>query len=188
MSAQDHSFYSVRQAAKILGQSARTVSNWLDSRKMAYLQVDSTRIIHRDAIDEVKNKGVEYEPKYKLYGHVTVTQAARELNIAFQNLKRYVRQERIANVKKNGVYFIPVAEVNNWLRVDEPRNPNRVEAYKFDAVLIKDAAKELGYSDSYTRGLILSGDLKAIDGYCRRYVLNSSIRAYKEVKEGLDSL
>jgi len=185
---QDHNYHSVRQAARLLGQSTRTINNWIDGRKIAYLQIDNIRIIHQDAIDDIKIKGVEHAPKYKLAEHVTVSQAARALNINFQNLKRYVKEERIQNIKKDGVYFIPVSEIKAWLQIAEPRNPNTVEAHKFGALLIKDAALALGISNSYCRALILSSELKAVEGYCRRYVLNSSIAAYKEVKKGLDSL
>ena len=185
---QEHKYYSVRQAARLLGQSVQTVNKWINGRKIEYLQIDKHRIIHQDAIDEIKSNGVEHAPKYKLAGHVTVNQAAKLLNIEFQNLKRYVKEERIKNIKKDGIYFIPDSEVKYWLQISEPRNPNKVEAHRFDAVLIQAATIELKISNSYCRTLIAQGDLTTIEGHCRRYVLNSSIKAYKAVREGLDSL
>ena len=185
---QDHEYYSVRQAAMLLGESVRTINNWIDARKIEYLQTDNIRIIHRDTIDIVKRDGVEHAPKYKLAGHITVTQAAKTLDIDFQNLKRYVKEERIKNIKKDEAYFIPDDEIEKWLQVPEPRNPNTVEAYNFNALLIRDAAIELGISNSFCRQLILSGALKAIEGQYRRYVLNSSINSYKEIRDGVNSL
>jgi len=186
---QNHKYHSVRQAARLLGQSVQTINNWIRGEKIAYLRVDNIVIIHHDTIMDVKMNGVEYSPKYTLdANHVTVNQAARMLKIEFQNLKHYVKKERIKNIKKDGIYFIPLSEVKYWLQVPEPRDPNKVEAYRFNAVLMGDAARTLKISASHCRALIVSGELKAIQGHCRRYVLNSSIAAYKGVVEAIDSL
>lgn len=185
---QDHKYHSVRQAAFLLGQSVATINRWINHKKIDYLQVDNFKLIHQDAIDHVRANGVVHEPKHKLPNHVTVNQAAKTLNIEFQKLKRYVITERIQNIKKDGIYFIPVDEVEYWLQISEPRNPSKVEAYKFNAVVLIDAARQLGRSVSFCRVLIMTGELKTIEGINRRYVLNSSIKAYIAVREGLNSL
>ncbi len=184
---QDHNYFSTRQAAKLLRVSYRTLCNMLDQRKIAYLQVDSYRIIHQNEIDRINADGVEHSPRAVLTGYKTIIQTARLLNIQPQNIKKYIKEERIANVKKGNVYFIPDSTIALWRKVQKP-NPNSVEAYQMDALIVKDAALAIGKSVSHTRALIAEGELESIEGYNRKYVLEESIAKYIEIRKALLAL
>ncbi len=186
-SPNDHKWYSVKQAAKLMHKSYRTVCNYIDRRTIKYILIDTFRAIHQDEIDKVNEQGIVHKPKFTLEGYKTVGQAAKFLGINVQNLKKYVLEERIANIKKNGVYFIPDVTITAWNLVDNP-NPNTVEAHKMEAMLIRDAARTLNVCDSKCRKMILEGELEYVDGYCRRYVTKSSIQKYIDIRDMLGDL
>ena len=173
----NYDLYSIRQASKMSGVSIRTINNYITNRKIEIVVVDSYRLIPEAEVDKMMLGHIYCEPKHKLEGYKTVTQAARVLGIEAQNLKRYVKHERIKNVKKWGMYFIPDAEITLWRKVDMP-NPNSVEAFVNDCVTVQDAARKIGRSDSFVRALITDGNLESFEGYCRRYVTCDSIRRY----------
>ncbi len=184
----DHNLFSIRQAAQLTGKSYRTLCNYIDQQKIEFLQIDHFRAIAQDEIDRIVKEGVTAEPKYKLEGYKTITQAARILNIKVHSLKKYVKEERIDNIKKHDTYFIPNESVDAWLRVPEPRNPNTVEAFYLGAVTIREAARFLGCCDSSIRKLILVGQLNTVDGFCRRYVRKDCIAKYIAVQEMIEEL
>ena len=174
---QDHKYHSVRQAASLLGVSVRTMNNRIDARRIAYLQVDTYKIICQDEIDRIMKDGIGHQPKAVLTGHKTIRQAAKALGIQPQSLKKYVKEGRLDTVKKDGVFFIPDITIALWAKVDKP-NPNTVEAYYMKSLVVRDAAKAIDRSVSYTRSLINDGELHSIEGYNRKYVLKKSIDNY----------
>ncbi len=184
----DHNLFSLRQVASITGKSYRILCSYIDQRKISYLQIDHFRAITQDEIDRIIEGHVVAEPKIKLDGHKTIIQAARILNIEIYSLKKYVRAERIDNIKKHNTYFISDETVDKWLKVPEPRDPSTVEAYYLDAITIQEAIKALGVSDSSVRKLILEGQLGTVDGFCKWYVTRASVRKYIEVQEMLEEM
>ena len=183
-----HNLFSLRQAAQLTGNSYRTLCNYIDQRKIDFLQIDHFRAISQDEIDRIIDGGIISEPKRKLEGHKTIVQAARILNINIPSLKNYVKEERIDNIKKYDIYFIADETVDKWLEVPEPRNPNTVEAHYLGAVIIREAARALGQCDSGIRQLIAAGQLDIVKGFCRRYVTKGSIQAYIEIREMIEGL
>ncbi len=183
-----HNLFSLREAACLTGKSYRTLCNYIDQRKISFLQIDHFRAITQDEIDKIIEGGVIAEPKVKLDGYKTIIQAARVLNINTHSLKKYVIEERIDYVKKYDTYFISDETVSKWLKVPEPRNPNTIEAYYLDAITIREATKALEMCDSSVRKLILEGQLNTVDGFCRRYVTKGSISKYIEVQEMIKEL
>ena len=183
-----HNLLSIREAACITGKSYRTFCNYIDRRKIEYLQIDHFRVVTQNEIDRIIEENIIAGPKAQLDGYKTIIQAARILNINIHNLKKYVKDERIDNVKKHDIYFIPNEIIAEWFKVPEPRNPNTVEAYYLDAVVIREAAAIMGMCDSSIRNLIDAGQLIAIDGFCRRYVTKDSIRAYIEIQKMIKEL
>ena len=183
-----HNLFSVRQAAQLTGKSYHTLSHYIDQRKIEFLQIDHFRAITKAEIDRIIKGGIIAEPKVTLDDHKTIIQAARILNINAPSLKRYVKEERIEYTKKHNTYFISDEAVAKWLKVPEPRNPNTVEAYYFSAITIQEAEKTLGLCNSSIRKLILGGQLKTVDGFCRQYVKKSCIAKYIEIQEMADGL
>ena len=187
-SPNDHNLFSIRQAAILTGKSYRTLRNYIDQRKINYLQIDHFTAITQDEIDRIIEGGIIAKPKMQLDGYKTTIQAARILNIKTHSLKKYVLGERIDNIKKHDTYFIPDETVDKWLRVPSPRNPNTVEAYYLNAVTIKDAAKMMSASDSTIRKLINEKQLDTVVGFCRRFVTKDCINKYIEVQGMLEEL
>ena len=184
----NHNLFSLRQAAQLTGKSYRTLCNYIDQRKIEFLQIDHFRAITQDEIDRIVEEGIIAEPKVKIDGYKTIIQAARTLNINVHSLKKYVREERIDYIKEYDTYFISDETVDRWLKVPEPRNPNTVEAHYLGAVIVRDAARALGVCDSSVRKLITAGELSTVDGYCRRYVKNDCISKYIEILEILRNM
>lgn len=171
---QDHQLYSVKQVAQLTGKSYRTIHNWIKAGKIEAMKVDSYYIVHEDQIDKINNDEVVQEPKFKLIGHKTIRQVAKILDIPHQNLKKYLQSDRVPHKIEGGVYFIPEETIALWKKVDNP-NPNTVEAYEMGCVLIRDAALQLGVSDSKIRVMLAEGQLDAEEGYYRKYVTKASI-------------
>ena len=184
----NHNLFSIRQAAQLIGCSYRTMNNYLDQRKIDYIQIDHFRVVSHDEVDGVITDGVIHESKAQLDGYKTVTQAARILNINTASLKRYVKEERIDNVKEHNIFFIPDETIDIWLKVPKPRTPNTVEAYYLKAVTVREAARLLGVCSSRVRVLIKIDQLDAVDGLCWYYVTKASVHKYTEVQKMINSL
>ena len=184
----NHNLLSIREAATLTGKSYRTLCNYIDQRKIEFLQIDHFRAITQDEVDRIIEGGMVTEPRVQIDGYKTIIQAAKILNINTPSLKNYVKLGRIDYIMKYDIYFIPDETIDKWSNVPEPRNPNTVEAYYLSAVIIRDAVRAIGLCDSSIRKLIAAGQLDTVDGFCRRYVTNASIAKYIEIQEMLKDL
>ena len=169
--------FSIRQVADQTGKSYRTICNYIDKRKIECVMIDTFRAIPGSEVDKINLGMVSHDPRFRLEGYKTIPQVSKILGIPQQNLKRYVRQERIANVKKWNVYFIPDDVTALWKQIDKP-DPNKIEAHENDCLTVQDTARKMGCSDSKVRALLSEGLLEPFMGYCRRYVTVASIDIY----------
>lgn len=190
----DIKLFSIRQVAQATGKSYRTIYNYILDNKIVYITVDRFKLIPQSEIEKIKDISSLRKQNYTLKGYKTILQAAKILGIGKQTLKKYVKNERIESIKNEaGIYFIPDDIINEWeniaLLTDEVSNPDRVEAYNIECVLVRQAAKLLEVSDSTVRGLIGMGSLKINTGTTgKRYVTLSSINKYKHAGELTDIL
>ena len=184
-----HNLLSLRQAAQLIGRSYRVLCNYIDQRRVEYLQIDHIRLVTQDEIDRVIKEGIIAEPKKAIDGYKTIIQAAKILSMNTATLKNYVKKEKIDSIKEQDIYFIPDETVAMWLKVPEPKNPNTVEAYYLDAVTIKKATLLIGCCDSIVRQLIKKKQLSIVNGcYGAWYVTMASVNKYIEIQEMLNEL
>src|SRR3989338_1489474 len=99
-------YYSIGEAAKLLGVSIQTLRRWTKDGKITYVRTKGGfRRFPHDKLIKIKKYGVTKLPVF------TSKQAGLELGVSFQTLKRWGKKGKLHIFKAANRFFFPKEEI-----------------------------------------------------------------------------